>query len=107
MLFGDATPQRPPSGLDNGSAKSSSRTAKQPALIAESGTLHDVPAIHVAAPVDTTGAGDFFNGGYLAARLAGHGPQEAARRAHRVAAAVVQVRGALAPFETLRAAFEN
>ncbi|RUZ24627.1 sugar kinase, partial [Mesorhizobium sp. M7A.F.Ca.US.007.01.2.1] len=37
----------------------------------------------------------------------GHDPQEAARRAHRVAAAVVQVRGALAPFETLRAAFEG
>ncbi|TJW78350.1 MAG: sugar kinase, partial [Mesorhizobium sp.] len=32
---------------------------------------------------------------------------DAARRAHRVAAAVVQVRGALAPFETLRAAFDG
>ncbi|TIU94418.1 MAG: sugar kinase, partial [Mesorhizobium sp.] len=56
---------------------------------------------------DTTGAGDSFNGAYLAARLAGHAPTEAVLRAHRVAAAVVQVRGALAPFETLRAAFED
>ena len=64
-----------------------------------------IPAMNVASPVDTTGAGDAFNGGYLAARLAGHAPAEAARRAHAVAAAVVQVRGALAPFETLRAAF--
>ncbi|TIU05053.1 MAG: hypothetical protein E5W44_26645, partial [Mesorhizobium sp.] len=49
--------------------------------------------------------GDSFNGGYLAARLAGHAPVDAVRRAHRVAAAVVQVRGALAPFEILRTAF--
>ncbi|TIV64447.1 MAG: sugar kinase, partial [Mesorhizobium sp.] len=34
-------------------------------------------------------------------------PADAARRAHKVAAAVVQVRGALAPFETLRAAFDS
>ena len=57
---------------------------------------------HVASPVDTTGAGDSFNGAYLAARLAGVAPAEAARKAHAVAAAVVQVRGALAPFEVLR-----
>ncbi|TIU26611.1 MAG: sugar kinase, partial [Mesorhizobium sp.] len=44
---------------------------------------------------------------YLAARLAGHAPADSAVLAHRVAAAVVQVRGALAPFETLRAAFGN
>jgi 2-dehydro-3-deoxygluconokinase len=61
----------------------------------------------VATPVDTTGAGDSFNGSYLAARLAGLSPPEATRKAHAVAAAVVQVRGALAPFETLRAAFNN
>jgi 2-dehydro-3-deoxygluconokinase len=55
--------------------------------------------------IDTTGAGDGFNGGYLAARLAGDDPADAARRAHRVAAAVVQVPGALAPFATLGKAF--
>jgi 2-dehydro-3-deoxygluconokinase len=75
--------------------------------VAANGTLQTVPAVHVAAPVDTTGAGDSFNGAYLAARLAGHASAEAVLCAHRVAAAVVQVRGALAPFETLRAAFED
>lgn len=79
----------------------------EPALVVGISGAETVPAIHVPNPVDTTGAGDSFNGGYLAARLLGHEPAEAARRAHRVAAAVVQVHGALAPFETLRTAFEE
>jgi len=78
----------------------------EPALVVTGESAQPVSAISVVA-VDTTGAGDSFNGGYLAARLLGHPPVEAARRAHRVAAAVVQVRGALAPFETIRDAFES
>lgn len=75
-----------------------------PCLVVIDGQATEIAAEKVR-PVDTTGAGDAFNGGYLAARLLGHDPAEAARRAHKVAAAVVQVRGALAPVETLRIAF--
>ena len=107
MLFGDATPQATAERLGKLVGEVVVKNGEEPALIAESGTLQPFRPIHVAAPVDTTGAGDSFNGGYLAARLAGHAPAEAVQRAHRVAAAVVQVRGALAPFETLRAAFES
>ncbi|WP_027039041.1 sugar kinase [Mesorhizobium ciceri] len=107
MLFGDTTPQATAERLGQLIGEVVVKNGEAPALIAQRETLREVPAIHVATPVDTTGAGDSFNGGYLAARLAGHGPLEATRRAHRVAAAVVQVRGALAPFETLRAAFEG
>ena len=64
-----------------------------------------VEAAAVDSPVDTTGAGDSFNGAYLASRLAGLDPVEAVRKAHQVAAAVIQVRGALAPFETIRDAY--
>jgi 2-dehydro-3-deoxygluconokinase len=50
-------------------------------------------------PIDTTAAGDSFNGGYLAARLNGLGPVEAARFGGRVAAAVIQHRGAIIPLD--------
>ncbi|KAA3449389.1 2-dehydro-3-deoxygluconokinase [Mesorhizobium sp. SARCC-RB16n] len=105
MLFGDDTPQSTADRLGQLVNEVVVKNGEAPALIAEGGALGEVAAIHVAMPVDTTGAGDSFNGGYLAARLAGFGPADAVQHAHRVAAAVVQVRGALAPFETLQAAF--
>ncbi|SFO90238.1 2-keto-3-deoxygluconate kinase [Mesorhizobium sp. NFR06] len=107
MLFGDETPQGTARRLGKLAGEVVVKNGEQPALIAVSGDAQSIEAVHVARPVDTTGAGDSFNGGYLAARLAGHAPAEAARLAHRVAAAVVQVRGALAPFETLKSAFDN
>ncbi|TIL53218.1 sugar kinase [Mesorhizobium sp.] len=107
MLFGDAAPQATAERLGRLVAEIVIKNGEEPALIAANGTPQPVPAVHVAAPVDTTGAGDSFNGAYLAARIAGHAPTAAVLRAHRVAAEVVQVRGALAPFETLRTAFED
>ncbi|MBZ9987249.1 sugar kinase [Mesorhizobium sp. BH1-1-5] len=107
MLFGDETPEITAKRLGRLAGEVVVKNGEQPALITLNGASQTVDAVHVAAPVDTTGAGDSFNGGYLAARLAGHAPADAARRAHKVAAAVVQVRGALAPFETLRIAFDS
>jgi 2-dehydro-3-deoxygluconokinase len=46
---------------------------------------------------DTTGAGDSFNAGYLAARLAGHNPTVAAETGNKLAAVVVQHPGAILP----------
>ena len=106
MLAGDASPQATAERLFRaGVTEIVVKNGSDPAWIFSEGHEIAVPALPVE-PVDTTGAGDGFNGGYLAARIGGHPPLEAARRAHAVAAAVIQVRGALAPVETLRAAFD-
>ena len=54
-----------------------------------------VPSARVEKIVDTTSAGDSFNGAFLARLAAGAAPQEAARFAADVAAAVIQHHGAL------------
>jgi 2-dehydro-3-deoxygluconokinase len=57
----------------------------------------DVPAEQVRQVVDTTAAGDSFSAAYLSCRLQGGDPQLAAHWGHRLAAQVVQHRGALIP----------
>jgi 2-dehydro-3-deoxygluconokinase len=56
-----------------------------------------VPAPPVADVIDTTAAGDAFAAAYLAARIGGADPPEAARAGHALAGRVVQHRGAIIP----------
>ncbi len=105
MLYGDASQEATADRLARAGVREIVvKDGADPCLVVTEKDRSKVPAVHVANPVDTTGAGDSFNGGYLSARLLGHSPAEAAALAHSVAAAVVQVRGALAPYETLRIA---
>lgn len=55
----------------------------------------------VARVVDTTAAGDSFAAGYLSRRLAGAGALESALFGNRLAARVIQHRGALIPTEAM------
>lgn len=61
----------------------------------------EVPTVAVPRVVDTTAAGDSFAGAYLAARLHGAAPEEAARAGNRLAAQVVQHQGALIPLHAM------
>jgi 2-dehydro-3-deoxygluconokinase len=54
-----------------------------------------VPPPETVAPIDTSGAGDAFNAGYLHARLAGTAPRDAARVGHRLAGWVIMRSGAV------------
>jgi 2-dehydro-3-deoxygluconokinase len=75
------------------------KNGPEPALLRVAGEPDlFVPALTEVQPIDTTGAGDSFSGGYIAARLAGRSPFEAATLGHAVAARVIRHRGALAPF---------
>lgn len=63
---------------------------------------HEVPTERLERVVDTTAAGDSFAAGYLARRLAGADPLDATRFGNRLAARVVQHRGALIPRDAMR-----
>ncbi|WP_405521354.1 carbohydrate kinase family protein [Streptomyces canus] len=67
------------------------------AVIARSGTVYaHVPAV-AATPRDTTGAGDAFTGGFLAALLVGAAPEDAAADGCRAGALAVERVGGRPP----------
>ncbi|EGJ08937.1 sugar kinase [Rubrivivax benzoatilyticus] len=71
----------------------------KPCTLIHGGQVESVAATCIPQVVDTTAAGDSFSGAYLLGRMLGLAPAESARRAHRVAGAVVQHRGAIIPAE--------
>ncbi|WP_332763168.1 sugar kinase [Pseudomonas koreensis] len=66
-------------------------------LIRCEGEAFEVPAQKVETVVDTTAAGDSFSAAYLARRLSGGSPVDAAQAGHLLASRVIQVPGALIP----------
>jgi 2-dehydro-3-deoxygluconokinase len=97
-LWGDASPEATVERLAAfGIAETVVKNAASPALVAAKGAREFVPVPAVVTPVDTTAAGDSFSASYLAARLAGQAPVDAAAAAHTLAGEVVLHRGAIIP----------
>lgn len=102
-LFGDATPQ---ATVDRYRAAGAAEIVVKNGggeIYARSGDQTLRLTLPQVVPLDTTGAGDSFNAGYLAARLQGAGLEEAIRSAHALAARVVRHPGALMPVDALEA----
>ncbi|HEY8595099.1 MAG TPA: sugar kinase [Devosiaceae bacterium] len=101
-VFGDETPAATAQRYrDLGVAEVVVKDGAEPALVAYDEGHVLVGAEDNVDVIDATGAGDSFNGAYLAARLSGHAPLEAARAAHRTAATVIGHHGALVDFQFL------
>ncbi|MCO6390811.1 sugar kinase [Aliihoeflea aestuarii] len=71
------------------------KNGRQPAYVDTGQRCFKVGAQEVENVVDATGAGDSFNGAYLAARLTGEDAREAAVKGHRTAATCLASHGAL------------
>jgi len=81
------------------------KDGERPCTLVHGGRTTVVPGVHVEHVVDTTAAGDSFSAAYMLGRALGLDPQESARRAHVVAAAVVQYHGAIIPKDATPAVF--
>ena len=78
-------------GVTRGGLK---RGAEGPLAIGWDGPLPDFPQV---TPIDTTAAGDSFNGAFLAAHLAGAPPSDCLAAGHALASRVVRHPGAIMP----------
>ena len=98
VLWGDPSPEATVARLQAfGIGEIVVKNGPNSALVATLGATEFVPVPEVIDPVDTTAAGDGFNAGYLAARLAGQNASQAASAAHRLAGNVIRYPGALLP----------
>ncbi|TPW32930.1 sugar kinase [Pararhizobium mangrovi] len=96
--FGDANPAACARRYrDRGAETVIVKNGAEPCLAVEGETTTEEPAVRVAAPVDTTGAGDSFNAAFLASRLSGAPLGDALKAAHATAANTIAGYGALVP----------
>ena len=99
-LFGDTSPAATVERWrDWGAEQVIVKLGAQGCLVAGPDGTQAVPAVTVHRVIDTTAAGDAFNAGFLAARGAGQDLIQAAHAANRLAALVIQHRGAILPRE--------
>jgi 2-dehydro-3-deoxygluconokinase len=98
VLWGDPSPEATVERLQAfGIGEIVVKNGPNGALVASGGQRELIPVPEVVQPVDTTAAGDSFNAAYLAERLSGTAPAEAAAAAHRLAGEKIRHRGAIMP----------
>jgi 2-dehydro-3-deoxygluconokinase len=93
LLFGTAAPAEQIARLKSYGAQEIALTLGAGGCLLGDGAA--LPAPRPTRVVDTSGAGDSFNGAYLAARLTGAGPRDAATAGLALAAQVVAETGAI------------
>ena len=98
LLWGDVSPDATVERLQAfGIGEIAVKNGAKGALVLNAGARELVPVPQIVVPTDTTAAGDSFNAAYLAARLAGEAPVNAAASAHRLAGEVIRHPGAIMP----------
>ncbi|HVY57852.1 MAG TPA: sugar kinase [Xanthobacteraceae bacterium] len=98
ILWGDPSPEATIERIQAfGVSEIAVKNGASDALVAADGQVERVPVPEVVVPIDMSAAGDAFNAGYLAARLAGDNPTAAVVAGHKLAADVIRHRGAIMP----------
>ena len=107
LVWGDASPEDTLTRLEQaGVAEIVVKNGASAVAYSVAGCRGLSPTSEIARIRDTTGAGDSFNSGYLAARLVSMDPLESCRLGQRVAGEVIGHHGALAPKAALEAVRE-
>ena len=102
--FGDASPDETADRLLSwGAQQIIVKNGTEPTLSADNLQRNSFEVNSPVLPVDTTGAGDSFNGGFLSAYIQGASIEESVRKGQAISAKVVLQRGALVPYAELRA----
>lgn len=97
-LFAHMTPERTAEALTgHGVEEAIIKDGGDNLFSLHEGQLTEFPIARADCVVDTTGAGDAFNAGYLAARFSGRPPGDAVRAGAALAAFVIGHRGAIVP----------
>lgn len=100
LIWGDKTPQETVQRLhDLGVSKVVVKLGSEGCLVGESdrNDTYTVATTPVETVIDTTSAGDSFNGGFLSCYLAGGPLKQSCQRGNALAHVVIQHRGAIIP----------